>query len=43
MILFNKTPPVHFYTGKLGDRNITVNCIAPGPFESKMMAVTLER
>ncbi|WP_134323735.1 SDR family oxidoreductase [Cumulibacter soli] len=25
----------------LGDRYITVNAIAPGPFESKMMAVTL--
>lgn len=24
------------------DRNITVNCIAPGPFESKMMAYMLE-
>ena len=29
--------------GKLGSRHITVNAIAPGPFESKMMAVTLER
>ena len=26
----------------LTDRNITVNCIAPGPFESKMMAYMLE-
>jgi len=26
----------------LADRNITVNCIAPGPFESKMMAYVLE-
>ena len=26
---------------KLGPRNITVNAIAPGPFESKMMAATL--
>src|SRR5438445_13891811 len=28
---------------KLAARDITVNAIAPGPFESKMMAVTLER
>ena len=28
---------------KLADRNITVNAVAPGPFESKMMAATLER
>lgn len=28
---------------RLADRGITVNAIAPGPFESKMMAVTLER
>lgn len=28
---------------KLAARNITVNAVAPGPFESKMMAVTLER
>jgi len=28
---------------KLGSRNITVNAVAPGPFESKMMAATLER
>jgi NAD(P)-dependent dehydrogenase (short-subunit alcohol dehydrogenase family) len=27
---------------ELGPRNITVNAIAPGPFESKMMASTLE-
>ncbi len=27
---------------KLGPEHITVNAIAPGPFESKMMAVTLE-
>ncbi|MDT7546131.1 MAG: hypothetical protein QOE99_2241, partial [Actinomycetota bacterium] len=27
---------------ELGPRNITVNAIAPGPFESKMMAATLE-
>ena len=27
----------------LAPRNITVNAVAPGPFESKMMAVTLER
>ncbi len=27
---------------QLGPRHITVNAIAPGPFESKMMAVTLE-
>ena len=26
---------------ELGPRNITVNAIAPGPFESKMMAETL--
>ncbi len=28
---------------QLAARNITVNAVAPGPFESKMMAVTLER
>jgi NAD(P)-dependent dehydrogenase (short-subunit alcohol dehydrogenase family) len=28
---------------KLAPQRITVNAIAPGPFESKMMAVTLER
>jgi NAD(P)-dependent dehydrogenase (short-subunit alcohol dehydrogenase family) len=28
---------------KLAERDITVNAIAPGPFESKMMAATLER
>jgi NAD(P)-dependent dehydrogenase (short-subunit alcohol dehydrogenase family) len=28
---------------KLAGRDITVNAIAPGPFESKMMAATLER
>ena len=27
---------------ELGPRGITVNAIAPGPFESKMMAATLE-
>jgi NAD(P)-dependent dehydrogenase (short-subunit alcohol dehydrogenase family) len=27
---------------KLADRHITVNAVAPGPFESKMMAATLE-
>jgi len=27
---------------KLADRNLTVNAVAPGPFESKMMAATLE-
>jgi NAD(P)-dependent dehydrogenase (short-subunit alcohol dehydrogenase family) len=27
---------------ELGPKNITVNAIAPGPFESKMMAATLE-
>ena len=27
----------------LGRKHITVNAIAPGPFESKMMAATLER
>nr|WP_204261159.1 SDR family oxidoreductase [Blastococcus saxobsidens] len=27
---------------ELGRRNITVNAVAPGPFESKMMAATLE-
>jgi len=27
----------------LAPKNITVNAVAPGPFESKMMAVTLER
>jgi NAD(P)-dependent dehydrogenase (short-subunit alcohol dehydrogenase family) len=29
--------------GELGPRCITVNAIAPGPFESKMMAATLEQ
>jgi NAD(P)-dependent dehydrogenase (short-subunit alcohol dehydrogenase family) len=28
---------------QLAPRHITVNAVAPGPFESKMMAVTLER
>ena len=28
---------------QLAPRRITVNCVAPGPFESKMMAATLER
>lgn len=28
---------------RLGRRSITVNAVAPGPFESKMMKVTLER
>lgn len=28
---------------KLGPQNVTVNAVAPGPFESKMMAETLER
>jgi NAD(P)-dependent dehydrogenase (short-subunit alcohol dehydrogenase family) len=28
---------------KLSYKNITVNCIAPGPFESKMMAETLKK
>ncbi|MCX8071863.1 MAG: SDR family oxidoreductase [Candidatus Binatia bacterium] len=28
---------------QLAARNITVNAVAPGPFESKMMAATLER
>jgi len=28
---------------QLGSRNVTVNAVAPGPFESKMMAETLER
>ena len=28
---------------KLGRRHITVNSVAPGPFESKMMAATLEK
>ena len=27
---------------ELGPRGITVNAVAPGPFESKMMAATLE-
>jgi NAD(P)-dependent dehydrogenase (short-subunit alcohol dehydrogenase family) len=27
---------------ELGPRRITVNAVAPGPFESKMMAATLE-
>jgi NAD(P)-dependent dehydrogenase (short-subunit alcohol dehydrogenase family) len=29
--------------GKLARRHITVNAVAPGPFESKMMAATLDR
>jgi NAD(P)-dependent dehydrogenase (short-subunit alcohol dehydrogenase family) len=28
---------------KLAEKKITVNAVAPGPFESKMMAVTLDR
>ncbi len=28
---------------ELGPRGITVNAVAPGPFESKMMAATLEQ
>jgi len=28
---------------KLASRDITVNAVAPGPFESKMMAATLEK
>jgi NAD(P)-dependent dehydrogenase (short-subunit alcohol dehydrogenase family) len=28
---------------KLSPQGITVNAVAPGPFESKMMAVTLDR
>lgn len=28
---------------KLGERNITVNAVAPGPFESQMMKFTLEQ
>ena len=28
---------------KLAARDITVNAVAPGPFESKMMAATLEK
>jgi NAD(P)-dependent dehydrogenase (short-subunit alcohol dehydrogenase family) len=28
---------------ELGPRHVTVNAVAPGPFESKMMAATLER
>jgi NAD(P)-dependent dehydrogenase (short-subunit alcohol dehydrogenase family) len=28
---------------RLAERHITVNCIAPGPFRSKMMAETLKR
>jgi NAD(P)-dependent dehydrogenase (short-subunit alcohol dehydrogenase family) len=28
---------------ELGPRHVTVNAIAPGPFESKMMAATLEQ
>jgi NAD(P)-dependent dehydrogenase (short-subunit alcohol dehydrogenase family) len=31
------------FAQKFASRNITVNCIAPGPFESKMMHETLER
>ena len=27
---------------ELGPRHVTVNAVAPGPFESKMMAATLE-
>ena len=27
---------------ELGPRHVTVNAVAPGPFESKMMATTLE-
>jgi len=28
---------------QLASRNVTVNAVAPGPFESKMMAATLDR
>jgi NAD(P)-dependent dehydrogenase (short-subunit alcohol dehydrogenase family) len=28
---------------KLAEKRITVNAVAPGPFESKMMAATLDR
>jgi NAD(P)-dependent dehydrogenase (short-subunit alcohol dehydrogenase family) len=28
---------------RLASRNVTVNCVAPGPFESRMMAETLSR
>jgi NAD(P)-dependent dehydrogenase (short-subunit alcohol dehydrogenase family) len=33
----------HVLAAELGPRWITVNAIAPGPFESKMMAATLDR
>lgn len=33
----------HHLAGHLGPRGITVNALAPGPFQSKMMKVTLER
>jgi NAD(P)-dependent dehydrogenase (short-subunit alcohol dehydrogenase family) len=33
----------HVLARKLAPRGITVNAVAPGPFESKMMAETLER
>src|SRR4030095_7978415 len=40
-------PAVHHMTRvlakQLAPRDITVNAVAPGPLESKMMAVTLER
>src|SRR5207248_420709 len=32
---------VHVLARELGPRHITVNAVAPGPFESKMMAATL--
>lgn len=33
----------HHLAGHLGSKGITVNAVAPGPFQSKMMKVTLER
>ena len=33
----------HVLAGKLAPEDVTVNAIAPGPFQSKMMAATLEQ
>ena len=37
----DELPSVRVLAQQLASRNITVNAIAPGPFESKMMAETL--
>ena len=46
LLLLDQQGGVHQLTRvlakELGPRHVTVNAIAPGPFESKMMAATLE-